>query len=262
MSEAQARPGAGTFMWNELLSTDVDKAKAFYSAVLGWEFQPVDMGPMGTYWLVQAGGALAGGLGKLDCPDGADIPPHWLGYIAVKDVNDVARRAGDAVIVPPSDIPDVGRFTMVKDPSGAVVALMTPSVGVDDKFTNPPARNGHFMWNELVSSNPAAAGKFLCNLTGWGTQSMPMGDFDYTLFTVGEAMAAGMMPLGKPHWAEVPSHWMAYIAVANLADAQAKVLKHGGKVHVPPTPAEGIGTFIVASDPTGAFFSLMQPLKQ
>lgn len=258
----QTRPGAGTFMWNELLTTDVDKARAFYASVLGWDFKPVDMGPMGTYWLVHAGGALAGGIGKLDCPDGVQIPPHWLGYVAVKDVNEVAKRAGEAVLVPPSDIPDVGRFTMVKDPSGAVVAFMTPMAGVEPKPANPPVPSGHFMWNELVSSDPAAAGKFLCGLTGWGTQTMPTDKFVYTLFTVGEYMAAGMMPLGKPHWADVPSHWMGYISVPDLKAAQAKVAANGGKVNVPPTPVPGIGTFIVITDPTGAFVSLMQPTPQ
>lgn len=119
----------GSFMWNELATSDVDQARTFYGGLLGWAYQTMDMGGGATYTIIQNAGKQAGGmmaLAEMGAPAG--VPPHWMSYIAVDDVD--ARTAqvaglGGRVMREPFDIPDVGRMSVIADPAGAVVCLMT-----------------------------------------------------------------------------------------------------------------------------------------
>lgn len=262
MAENPPPPVAGTFVWNELMSRDIEAAKKFYAAVLGWEYHGMDMGPMDTYWIIQAGAHQgAGGMMAMPKDVPAHVPGHWMPYVAVQDVNAAFAKAGAAALYPPMDVPDVGRMFAVADPSGASLSLMTNAMGVRKGKPAPEKPDhGRFMWNELVSSDTEKAGKFLCDLVGWQAARIPHeAGFEYTLFQVEGENVAGMMPLGKPHWGDVPSHWMSYIAVKDIAQVHKAVGNAGGKVMVPPTPAMGYGTFIVAADPSGAVVSFMQP---
>ena len=125
MSEKQP-PAHGTFMWNELATTDVEAAKKFYGDLLGWQFDEMDMGEAGKYTILKAGDKQAGGLMAMEGPQWEGIPPHWMSYIAVDDVDACAQKAGDNVKVPPFDIPGVGRMCVIVDPQGAAISLMTP----------------------------------------------------------------------------------------------------------------------------------------
>ena len=114
----------GTFVWFELNTDDVAKAKKFYSQALGWTFSEMP-GPM-AYTIIHSGDAMVGGLVANMGPPGA--PPHWFDYIEVDDVDERANAfaaAGGAILRPPFDIPTVGRIAIVKDSSGAVMGIMT-----------------------------------------------------------------------------------------------------------------------------------------
>lgn len=110
--------------WNELGTRDVEKAKAFYSAVFGWT-------PGGDERYVQweLNGKTIGGcldLGTMGVP--AEVPANWLSYFAVGNVDESAERVkelGGTVNMPPSDIPNMGRFAVVADPQGAVFAIFS-----------------------------------------------------------------------------------------------------------------------------------------
>lgn len=124
-------PGHGTFMWNELATTDPEACKAFYEKLLGWTAEEMPMPDMsGVYTVFKADGVEAAGMLKMDGEQFAGIPPHWLSYIQVDDVDAAVAQAqelGGSVKTPAIDVPGVGRFAVIADPSGAVVALMTPS---------------------------------------------------------------------------------------------------------------------------------------
>jgi hypothetical protein len=120
-------PGALT--WNELFTDNVDAAGKFYVQTIGWKTEAVDMGPMGTYTLFQRAGedkeGNAAGMMKLS-PDMQGVPPHWLAYFAVADCDASAKKVGELggkVVVPPTDIPNIGRFAIAQDPQGATFAL-------------------------------------------------------------------------------------------------------------------------------------------
>ena len=118
-------PKHGSFCWNELITSDTGKAGEFYSKLLGWSQAPFD-GPM-PYTMFKTGEKSEGGMmGKT--PEMGDIPSHWMSYITVDDVDASAKQAeelGGKIVCPPMDIPSIGRFTIIADPTGATVGLIT-----------------------------------------------------------------------------------------------------------------------------------------
>ena len=123
----QAPPAQGTFCWNELMTGDIEKAKTFYTSLLGWTTEQMDMGPGGTYTLFKTGDTSAGGLMGID-PDAKaqGAQPTWMAYITVDDVDASTKKAeslGAKICVPPTDIPNIGRFSIITDPTGASVGL-------------------------------------------------------------------------------------------------------------------------------------------
>src|SRR6266511_3969071 len=126
--EPDAPPAEGVFVWDELMTTDVEAAKAFYGEVLGWTSRDQDMGGM-TYTLFQRSGDTAVG-GCMARPEGVEAPPHWTVYIATDDVDASVVRAkelGANVFVEPTDIPNMGRFAVLQDPTGAAFGIFASS---------------------------------------------------------------------------------------------------------------------------------------
>ncbi len=116
----------GTFCWNELMTRDVDKAKSFFSELLGWEFSAEDMGA-GMYHVARVNDRQVCGMMAMDESFG-DLPPHWMAYITVDNCDDATRKVedlGGKVHHPPTDIPKVGRFSVIGDATGAVVGLIS-----------------------------------------------------------------------------------------------------------------------------------------
>ena len=123
-------PANGAFCWNELATTDLDAAQNFYRTLLGWEIKE-GTAPGGgmVYNEIVVAGQHVGGVYKMG-PEFGQTPAHWMAYVAVDDVDAKARQVwelGGKVCVPPTDIPNVGRFCVVNDPTGATIALITLS---------------------------------------------------------------------------------------------------------------------------------------
>lgn len=118
--------GPGSFMWNELSSKDLDASKKFLGDVVGWTFEEMDMGT-GTYTIAKSGGEQVAGMMSTQDPN---QPSSWVSYVHVADVDAAAAKveaAGGNIMVPMMDVPNVGRFCWVQDPTGAVFAIMTPA---------------------------------------------------------------------------------------------------------------------------------------
>ena len=113
----------GAFSWTELRTKDVAKAKAFYTDVIGWETEEMEM-PDGTYTVVKVDGAPVGGITS----HGAEGEPTWASYITVDNVDErvaKAKAAGGNIAMEPMDIPGVGRMAVIIDAVGAAICLMT-----------------------------------------------------------------------------------------------------------------------------------------
>ncbi|HUS97309.1 MAG TPA: VOC family protein [Hyphomicrobiaceae bacterium] len=129
MNQSDNESGHGLFFWNELLTSDIEKAKAFYAATLGWDYDEME-NPDGAYFVALVNDEPVGGLSSMPAymPDGT--PPHWMSYVEVDDLDKSLAgiaRAGGKVMRPPFEVPEVGRMAIIADPTGAIMAWITPA---------------------------------------------------------------------------------------------------------------------------------------
>jgi hypothetical protein len=257
-STTEKRPVTATpasFVWYELMTTDRTAAEAFYGAVVGWEIEACDGGM--PYAIAKAGGRPAAGL--MDLPEearAAGMPPAWVGYVGVADVDaaaDEVRQAGGAVHRAPEDIPGIGRFAVVADPQGAMFMLFTP---LQAEEPVPPMSPGHVSWHELYATDWAAAFDFYAGRFGWTKdQAMDMGPMGtYQLFAAGSLAIGGMM--NRP--ADMPvAAWLFYFGVPAIDAAVERVKAHGGRILNGPMEVPGGAWIVQALDPQGAMFALV-----
>jgi len=121
---SDAPASEGVFVWDELYTSDVEAAKRFYGEVFGWTANDMPMGD-GTYTMFQLGETGVAGALKIGA-DHQHVPPHWYPYLATADVDAKTAKAkelGAQVFVEPMDIPDMGRFSVLGDPTGATFGL-------------------------------------------------------------------------------------------------------------------------------------------
>jgi uncharacterized protein len=119
----------GTFVWNELLTRNVDAAKSFYAAIAGWSFKPMPMASGGTYWVAEIDGKPVAGIMAMPQDMPPEVPPHWFEYLEVDDVDSRLNQVvelGGRLMRPSFDVLDVGRLGFAVDSTGAALGLMTP----------------------------------------------------------------------------------------------------------------------------------------
>lgn len=126
-----AYPGQahGDFCWDELTSRDAATAASFYTELLGLEAETAQM-EHGTYITLKAGETMVAGILQMT-EEWGEMPSHWMTYLAVDDCDAAAKRVeelGGKVCVPPTDIPPIGRFSVINDPDGAVISIITLAV--------------------------------------------------------------------------------------------------------------------------------------
>ncbi|MFY9511184.1 MAG: VOC family protein [Rubrivivax sp.] len=115
----------GAFSWSELMTSDPTAAASFYGALFGWSVKAMGE-EMGGYRVVGIGGTGVGGIMGMP-PDAAPMPPHWGCYVTVDNVDDTLAKCqalGGNTIMPPMDVPTVGRMAVLQDPQGAVLSIM------------------------------------------------------------------------------------------------------------------------------------------
>ena len=247
----------GLFGWVDLVTDDVDAAKAFYAGLFGWEFEdiPTPMGP--SYTMCRLDGRRVAGIGPQP-PGMAEqgVPPMWNSYVIVEDLDVVcaaAEAASGAVVMPAMDVMTEGRMAMVADPSGAVCGLWQPGDHQGAEVFNVA---GSLSWNELETRDLAAAMPFYEQVLGWRFEDSPHSTGYRTIVLDAKAGddksngGAMDMPPGVPE--EAPNFWAVYFAVDDCEAAVARIGELGGQVTVPPMEM-GPGTFAGFTDPTGAF---------
>lgn len=115
----------GVFSWNELTTTDMPAAKKFYREALGWELQDLN-NPNMAYTIAKKDNREVAGIMGMPA-DSPGMPPSWGSYVTVDDVDARVARVqalGGKLCVAPRDIPDVGRFAVIADPQGAMLAMI------------------------------------------------------------------------------------------------------------------------------------------
>lgn len=118
----------GLFSLNELITTDLASAKKFYGELLGWTFIETKTIYGNPYLMIHKEGIMVGGIMLKEGNVSNDVDPCWDPYITVDDVEASAKsveKLGGEVILPPTDMPNVGRFCVIKDPQGISLNLIT-----------------------------------------------------------------------------------------------------------------------------------------
>jgi uncharacterized protein len=231
--------------------------------VVGWNIAAKSDFPHDYRMIGRSDGKFAGGAMQItDEMQQHGARPTWLGYILVPDVDQsvaAIQREGGQVHMPAFDIPGVGRVAMVTDPQGAPFYVMKPLPPEGD----PNAKSDVFSpdgeqrvgWNELSTSDPAAARRFYGEQFGWTSDEfMPMGEQgEYRFFkqngvTIGAV--AGTREGQQPHW-------RFYFRVPSIAKAKDSAEAKGGKIVMGPMEVPGGDHIVIGIDPQGAEFALV-----
>jgi predicted enzyme related to lactoylglutathione lyase len=246
----------GRFIWYELTTTDMQAAKAFYAAVVGWGTRDAPMGGL-PYTVFTAGEAPVSGM--MELPRTARTMgerPMWIGYVYVEDVDATADRIkllGGTVHVPPQDILYASRFSVVSDPQMATFALFKWQSPGQEQPVSPRTR-GRVAWHELLAADSEKAWAFYSELFGWKkaeTYISTMGA--YQQFSAGGQTVGGMMTMPPT----VPvSCWLYYFNVGDIDAAVKRVKAGSGQVLRDPMEVPGGSWIVQCADPQGAIFAL------
>jgi predicted enzyme related to lactoylglutathione lyase len=247
----------GRFVWYELMTTDMEAAKAFYAEVVGWGTQDASTPGM-AYTLFTAGGTSVSGLmGLSEDARKSGLRPSWLGYVGVNDVDATAHRIkelGGAVDVPPTDIPNISRFSVAVDPQMATIALFK---WLEGGQAQPAALDapGGVGWHELLAADWEKAWAFYRDLFGWQKAQADTGAMGtYQLFSAGGQTIGGMFT--KPPTEPVP-FWLYYFNVGDIDMAMKRVKDGRGQILSGPIEVPGDRWILRCTDPQGAIFALV-----
>ena len=246
----------GQFVWYELTTPDVDAAIRFYPRFTGWGTQSFDK----DYTMFTTGGLPIAGIFRLNDEMRANgVPPNWMPYVEVDNVDataDKAKSLGAAVIVGPDDIPGTGRFAVVQDPQGATFGIYKSS-RQSIAWDGTPVVS-RFSWHELMTTDHNTAAKFYSSLFAWEKISeMDMGDgLMYHIFGRNGQMYGGMYTTLK-EMAGMHPFWLVYVNVKDVGKAVDIATKAGATVHRPQMDIPG-GSIAILGDPQGAGFAVHQ----
>jgi uncharacterized protein len=258
----------GDFIWYELLTTDADAAGDFYGKVVGWTSVKSDQPGMDYRFFFAGDGSnpddgVGGYMAITEEMAAGGAQPAWVGYIAVDDVDacvDSIAKAGGAIYMPPMDLEGVGRLAMVTDPQGAPFYIMR---GREDEtshaFAKYAPKVGHGAWNELATTDTAAAWDFYSAYFGWSKDGeLDMGPLGKYEFIKSDVVIGALMP-------KIPedsmSHWIIYFRVADIDAAVEAITANGGSITFGPDEIPGGDFSLKAIDPQGAHFALVGARK-
>lgn len=251
----------GQFVWYDLMTNDVEGAKAFYSETVGWKLGAWDGSADYTMLMVE-GHPIGGMMGLPEDVKGAGHPPHWIAYIAVDDVDAKGKEVvalGGKVLEGPNDIPTVGRFSVIADPQGAIIAIFKPEGDMSPHAG--PDRVGDYGWHELNTTDWEGAWAFYEKLFGWeNTSDMDMGPEmgTYRMYKNGarerDGSDGGMGNTAK--MTGMAPSWLYYATVDDVDAAVKRITAKGGKVTNGPMDVPGGDRVAQCVDPQGAPFAI------
>jgi predicted enzyme related to lactoylglutathione lyase len=242
----------GTFSWTDLTTTDQDAAKAFYSALFGWEAIDNPIGDGMVYSTMTVGGKPVAAISPQPQQQrDAAAPPMWNSYVTVRSADDAVARAaelGASVHAPAFDVFELGRMGIVQDPQGAFFEVWEPKSNLGAELVNAP---GALSWNELATTDLDAAQSFYGELFGWTMEPFE-GEMPYFVIRNGEASNGGMREAMPPG---TPPHWLVYFGIDDTDAAVAELGELGGATVMAPMDLP-MGRIAIAHDPQGAVFAL------
>jgi predicted enzyme related to lactoylglutathione lyase len=241
---------AGRPVWHDLVTTDLEKAKAFYGGLFGWSFKDYQV-KAGKYALASLGGKPVGGILQ---PENREVNiSQWVTYFSVEDVDAAVaagEHAGAKLVVPPRDVAHQGRAALLLDPQGAPVAVARMSGG-DPPVERAPLNS--WLWVDLWTPDPAASTSFYRSFLGLEPDIVDLGGAAYTVLGRDKRPYAGMIRIPQP---DIRPNWLPIVRVADAQAAALKAQELGGRVILAPRADVREGQAAIVADPTGGAVAL------
>jgi len=247
-------PLVGKVIWNDLITDDLNAARAFYGPLFGWTFEH-SSGKGGRYVLARAGNVYVAGIVEVRGGKNAAKTSRWLPYVSVADIDGSlakASAAGARIAVPALNV-NFGRVAALVDPEGAVIGLARSNIGDPDDVTT--ARGlGRVIWTELLASDPTAAARFYGDVVGYEPSTIARRGGQYTMLAHGGTNRSGIVK--NP--TDAAPLWLTYFGVDDPVAAEGRVTALGGAVVVRASSQLREGTMAVVTDPAGALLVLQK----
>jgi predicted enzyme related to lactoylglutathione lyase len=247
-------PLVGKVIWNDLITDDLDAARAFYGALFGWTFEH-SSGKGGRYLLARSGKVYVAGIVEVRARKGATKMSRWLPYVSVDNLDGSlakASAAGARMAVAASNV-NFGRVAAIIDPEGAVLGLARSNIGDPDDATTAPGL-GRIVWTELLANDPGVAAHFYGDVVGYDANTIARRGGQYTMLSHGGKNRSGVVK-NPTNAAPV---WLTYFGVDDAVAAEGRVRALGGAVVVRAAQQLREGTMAVVTDPTGALLVLQK----
>ncbi len=243
----------GRFVWYDLVTDDVAAAKRFYGELFGWGFRSNPENDLFT--VITLNDKAIGGI-ILEDKTEWDLPAaRWFSSVSVEDVDGAVEAARDRsadIDVPPSDLPDRGRYSVLHDPQGAALVLLRATGG--DPSTTAEYGAGEFLWTELWTRDAAAAVSFYEAVLGYDSEFTGDETRRYFVMSRGGQPHAG---IGQLPPVDANPAWLPYVAVGSVREIVGRVPELGGEVILPPEAVRR-GSAALIADPAGGIIAVQE----
>jgi predicted enzyme related to lactoylglutathione lyase len=244
---------AGKFVWADLFAEDDEKARQFYSELLGWKWRTIGSGA-DAYQLAENDGVPVAGLVQRDRQEGEVAGGIWIAYVSVPDAETLADQIvslGGKTLVPVVPVNGRGDFAIFSDPAGALFGITRSDSGDPADYQS---RMGDWIWIHLAVKDPVQAADFYAAVAGYDTISRwDVDTDDDLLLAAGGYARAGVSQVDDDR----PAVWVPFVRVADAADVAARAQALGATLLLPPRDDVPGGDLAVIADPTGAVVGLM-----
>ena len=257
---------AGRVVWHDLLTTTPAESRRFYAELFGWTFEKpgldLGFGSGESYMLIRHNGKLIGGMFDATSLETEQNVSQWVTVLSTANVDSAvasARSAGAEIVTPPTDLATRGRLAVLRDPEGALFALLTAKGG--DPAIDPPTLDG-FLWSEVWTSDVGRATSFYESVLGYERDKRELPDTDKSYMVLASKGEPRAGVLQNPFVGERPV-WVNYLRVADPAAVTARVEALGGRIILDAQARDIGGTVAFIAGPSGAGIALQTwPLER
>ncbi len=253
MVNITSNPPTGTPTWLDLGIPDIQRAKEFYGALFGWEFEEGPPETEGYTMCLLRGQPVAAVMAN---PDPQATSFWWNLYFASDDCDGTAKHIADAggqLVMAPMDVMDAGRMAIARDPAGAQFGLWQGRTHPGARIVDEP---GSLAWNELRTPAAEAARTFYQAIFDYTLEPVQTPDIDYTLLHRPDGHIVG----GIHGVADArSSSWITYFQVDDTDAAARRIVDAGGTISGAPQDSP-YGRIAAAEDPFGVEFHIVASL--
>jgi predicted enzyme related to lactoylglutathione lyase/predicted Ser/Thr protein kinase len=255
LTELSTTRRAHEFCWVELATNDLARAERFYAGVFEWQFATNPSPEREAVTARHLHGAIADLYQVSDSARRRGVRPHWLSYIAVPDTDEAVRRAltlGATVLRGPLDSGRNGRFAVLRDPTGARIAVW--QAGLHHGATFEAGTLGSWRWFERVADDSSEAAKFYTRWLGWSAEQI---DESATQLLFHDSSPIAAIDPATRDLRFDAATWIIYFLVDDCDTAVARAKEQGGAVIARPEPRAGQPCRVVLADPEGILFGVI-----